>query len=201
IEEEKVRRELEQEKKKIEKDQTQFTNEINKLMKYLQKTSNDTEKQLYIDKVKELEEKLKELEKAKQTVLERGANAKAGFVYIISNIGSFGEDVYKIGMTRRLEPMDRVKELSSASVPFEFDVHAMIFSDDAPALENRLHQHFKNQSINKVNPRKEFFHVTLDEIEQVVKENFNSTVEFTRIPIAKEYRQSLLLSEQPQNIL
>lgn len=201
IEEEKVRRELEQEKKKIEKDQTQFTNEINKLMKYLQKTSNDTEKQLYIDKVKELEEKLKELEKAKQTVLERGANAKAGFVYVISNIGSFGEDVYKIGMTRRLEPMDRVKELSSASVPFEFDVHAMIFSDDAPALENRLHQHFKNQSINKVNPRKEFFHVTLDEIEQVVKENFNSTVEFTRIPIAKEYRQSLLLSEQPQNIL
>jgi len=201
IEEEKVRRELEQEKKKIEKDQTQFTNEINKLMKYLQKTSNDTEKQLYIDKVKELEEKLKELEKTKQTVLERGANAKAGFVYIISNIGSFGEDVYKIGMTRRLEPMDRVKELSSASVPFEFDVHAMIFSDDAPALENRLHQHFKNQSINKVNPRKEFFHVTLDEIEQVVKENFNTTVEFTRIPIAKEYRQSLLLSEQPQNIL
>ena len=201
IEEEKVRRELEQEKKKIEKDQTQFTNEINKLMKYLQKTSNDTEKQLYIDKVKELEEKLKELEKAKQTVLERGANAKAGFVYIISNIGSFGEDVYKIGMTRRLEPMDRVKELSSASVPFEFDVHAMIFSDDAPALENRLHQHFKNQSINKVNPRKEFFDVTLDEIEQVVKENFNRTVEFTRIPLAKEYRQSLLLSEQPQNIL
>ena len=201
IEEEKVRRELEQEKKKIEKDQTQFTNEINKIMKYFNKTSNDTEKQLYIDKVKELEEKLKELEKAKQTVLERGANAKAGFVYIISNIGSFGEDVYKIGMTRRLEPMDRVKELSSASVPFEFDVHAMIFSDDAPALENRLHQHFKNQSINKVNPRKEFFHVTLDEIEQVVKENFNSTVEFTRIPIAKEYRQSLLLSEQPQNIL
>ncbi|WP_455796470.1 hypothetical protein [Clostridium butyricum] len=133
IEEEKVRRELEQENKKIEKDQTQFTNEINKLMKYLQKTSNDTEKQLYIDKVKELEEKLKELEKTKQTVLERGANAKAGFVYIISNIGSFGEDVYK-SMTRRLEPMDRVKELSSASVPFEFDVHAMIFSDIMPLL-------------------------------------------------------------------
>ena len=138
IEEEKVRRELEQEKKKIEKDQTQFTNEINKLMKYLQKTSNDTEKQLYIDKVKELEEKLKELEKAKENVLERTTNAKAGFVYIISNIGSFGKDVYKIGMTRRLEPMDRIKELSSASVPFEFDVHAMIFSDDAPALETKL---------------------------------------------------------------
>lgn len=201
IEEEKVRREIEQEKKKIEKDQTQFTNEINKLMKYLQKTSNDIEKQLYIEKVKELEEKLKELEKAKETVLERGANAKAGFVYIISNIGSFGEDVYKIGMTRRLEPMDRIKELSSASVPFDFDVHAMIFSDDAPALESKLHQHFKNQSINKVNSRKEFFHVTLDEIEKVVKENFNSTVEFTRIPIAKEYRQSLAISQEENNYI
>lgn len=196
VEEEKVRRELEQEKKKIEKDQVQFTNEINKLMKYLQKTSNDTEKQLYIEKVKELEEKLKELEKAKETVLERGANAKAGFVYVISNIGSFGNDIYKIGMTRRLEPLDRVKELSSASVPFEFDVHAMIFSDDAPSLETKLHQHFKQQSVNKVNPRKEFFHVTLDEIEQVVKDNFNNTVEFTRIPVAKEYRQSLAISQE-----
>lgn len=199
IEEEKVRREIEQEKKKIEKDQAQFSNEINKLMKYLQKTSNDIEKQLYIDKVKELEEKIKELEKAKETVLERGANAKAGFVYIISNIGSFGENVYKIGMTRRLEPMDRIKELSSASVPFEFDVHAMIFSGDAPDLEAKLHQHFQKQSVNRVNPRKEFFHVTLDEIEQVVKENFNSTVEFTRIPVAKEYRRSLAISQEENN--
>nr|WP_321026334.1 DUF4041 domain-containing protein [Clostridium neonatale] len=196
IEEEKVRREIEQEKKKIEKDQAQFTNEINKLMKYLQQASNDTEKQLYIEKVKELEEKLKELEKVKETVLERGANAKAGFVYIISNIGSFGEDIYKIGMTRRLEPMDRIKELSSASVPFEFDVHAMIFSDDAPDLESKLHKHFQKQSLNKVNLRKEFFHVTLDEIEQVVKENFNNAVEFTRIPVAKEYRQSLAISQE-----
>lgn len=195
IEEEKVRREIEQEKKKIEKDQTQFTNEISKLIQYMQKTSNDVEKQLYVDKINELEEKLKELEKAKETVLERENNAKAGFVYIISNIGSFGEDVYKIGMTRRLEPMDRVKELSSASVPFEFDVHAMIFSDDAPALESKLHQHFQKQSVNKINPRKEFFRVSLVEIEQVVKDNFNNTVEFTHVPTAKEYRQSLTISQ------
>lgn len=195
VEEEKVRREIENEKKKIEKDQTQFANEINKLMKYLQKTSNDTEKQLYIEKVKELEEKLKELEKSKELVLERAANAKAGFVYIISNIGSFGENIYKIGMTRRLEPMDRVKELSSASVPFEFDVHAMIFSDDAPSLEMELHNHFKEQSVNKVNPRKEFFNVELKEIENVVKEKFNNTTQFTYIPVAKEYRQSLSLSK------
>ena len=99
-------------------------------------------------------------------------------------------------MTRRLEPMDRIKELSSASVPFEFDVHAMIFSDDAPDLESKLHKHFQKQSLNKVNLRKEFFHVTLDEIEQVVKENFNNAVEFTRIPVAKEYRQSLAISQE-----
>lgn len=191
LEEEKVRREIEAQKAKIEKDQAQCSKEINKLMAYMQKSQNDTEKQLYIDKIKELEDKLKELETSKETVLEREANARAGFVYIISNIGSFGDDVYKIGMTRRLEPMDRIKELSSASVPFEFDVHAMIFADDAPALETALHQHFEKQSVNRVNLRKEFFRVSLDEIEQVVKDNFNNTVEFTRIPVAREYRQTI----------
>jgi len=191
LEEEKVRREIEAQKAKIEKDQTQCSKEINKLMSYMQKSQNDAEKQLYIDKIKELEDKLKELEASKETVLERESNAKAGFVYIISNIGSFGENIYKIGMTRRLEPMDRIKELSSASVPFEFDVHSMIFANDAPALETILHQHFEKQSVNRVNLRKEFFKVTLDDVEQFVKENFNNTVEFTKVPLATEYRQTL----------
>ena len=119
VEEEKVRREIEKEKAKIEKDQSQVSNEINKLKSYMRGTENDIEKKLYIDKIQELEEKLKVLETQKEDVLEREANARAGYVYIISNIGSFGENIYKIGMTRRLEPMDRVKELSSASVPFE----------------------------------------------------------------------------------
>ena len=191
IEEEKVRREIERQKAKIEKDQTQCNNEINKLMAYIHKTSSEVEKQLYIDKIKELEEKLKELEADKNTVLEREANARAGFVYVISNIGSFGENVYKIGMTRRLEPMDRIKELSSASVPFEFDVHAMIFSDDAPSLESTLHNYFEKQSVNRVNLKKEFFRVSIDEIEKVVKENFNNTVQFIKVPVAKEYRETL----------
>jgi len=195
IEEEKVRREIEKQKAKIEKDQMQFTNEITKLMAYMQKTQNDIEKQLYIDKIKDLESKLNELEKEKETVLEREANARAGFVYIISNIGSFGEDIYKIGMTRRLEPMDRIKELSSASVPFEFDIHAMIFSENAPELENTLHKYFEQKSVNRINLRKEFFHVSLDEIEKVVKDNYNNTVEFTKIPIATEYRQTLSILE------
>ena len=193
IEEEKVRREIEREKRKIEKEETQFKNEQNKLIQYLNKANNDIERNLYLDKIKELEEKLKQLEADRKNVFEREANTRAGFVYIISNIGSFGENVYKIGMTRRLEPMDRVKELGSASVPFEFDVHAMIFSDDAPLLETTLHNHFRDRELNKVNQRKEFFKVSLDEIEDVVKNNHNATVEFTKIAKAEQYRETLRL--------
>lgn len=194
VEEEKARREIEREKAKIEKEESQFKGEIEKLMKYLQKAS-DIEKQLYVDKIKELEEKLKGLEKDKENMLQREQNTRAGFVYVISNIGSFGEDVYKIGMTRRLEPMDRINELGSASVPFEFDVHAMIFSEDAPNLETVLHQTFKKYQVNKVNNRKEFFKVSLDEIEKTVKQNHNATVTFTKIAEAAQYRESLRLAE------
>lgn len=196
IEEEKARREIEAAKKKVEKDEMQFNREIKKLLAYTQKTTNDAEKQLYIDKIKELEDKLKELEEVKKNVELREANATAGYVYVISNIGSFGDDIYKIGMTRRLEPMDRVKELSSASVPFEFDVHAMIFSDNAPELENTLHERFRNNSVNKVNYRKEFFNVSLSEIENIVKSEFNNTAEFTLIPQATEYRETMRINSE-----
>lgn len=196
LEEEKARREIEAAKKKIEKDEKQFNGEIKKLLAYMQKTDNEAEKQLYLDKIKELEDKLHELEIVKKDVDLREANATAGYVYVISNIGSFGEDVYKIGMTRRLEPMDRVKELSSASVPFEFDVHAMIFSDNAPELENTLHERFRNNSVNKVNYRKEFFNVSLSEIENIVKCEFNNTAEFTLIPQATEYRETMRINSE-----
>lgn len=190
-EEEKVRREIEREKAKIEKDETQFKNEISKLMKYLQKTDNEVEKTLYIDKIKECEEKLSELETVKSDVLNREKNTRAGFVYIISNIGSFGENIFKIGMTRRLEPMDRIKELSSASVPFEFDVHALIFSDDAPSLESILHNTFREYEVNKVNHRKEFFSIPLEKNEKVVTEHHNATVQWNYDAAAEEYRESL----------
>ena len=114
--------------------------------------------------------------------MERELNTRAGYVYIISNIGSFGEHIYKIGMTRRLEPMDRIKELGSASV-----------SEDAPKLENELHKHFKAQEVNKVNSRKEFFKVNLSEIEKVVLEKYNGTVSFTKTALAEQYRRSLEL--------
>ena len=160
-------------------------------MKYLQKTDNEVEKTLYIDKIKECEEKLSELETVKSDVLNREKNTRAGFVYIISNIGSFGENIFKIGMTRRLEPMDRIKELSSASVPFEFDVHALIFSDDAPGLESILHNTFREYEVNKVNHRKEFFSIPLEKIEKVVTEHHNATVQWTYDAAAEEYRESL----------
>lgn len=199
LEEEKVRREIEREKRKIEKEETQFKNEQNKLLQYLNRASSDVERDIYLNKIKELEEKLALLEKDKENVLERETNTRAGYVYVISNIGSFGEDIYKIGMTRRLEPMDRIKELGNASVPFEFDVHAMIFSEDAPALEHALHQHFRKNEVNKVNQRKEFFKVNLKDIEEVVKENHNAAVEFTELAKAEQYRESLRLSTEINN--
>ena len=193
LEEEKVRREIEKEKQRIQKEETQFKNEVTKLMTYLNKSSNDVEKQLYIDKIKELEDKLKLLEIDKENVLNREQNTRAGFVYIISNIGSFGENIYKIGMTRRLEPMDRINELGDASVPFKFDVHAMIFSDDAPALENILHKTFEENRVNKLNPKKEFYNIDLNAIKEIVSRNYNYTVNFIDYPEANEYRESIKL--------
>jgi len=121
--------------------------------------------------------------------------AKSGHVYIISNIGSFGEGVFKIGMTRRLEPRDRIRELSCASVPFPFDVHMMISSDNAPVLENSLHKEMHKLRINKANPRKEFFKTDIDAIRQVVEEN-HGEVQYVADPEALEYRQSLTISDE-----
>ena len=139
----------------------------------------------------EIEAQLGEIDKNIKDIDYRESNAKAGYVYIISNIGAFGENVYKIGMTRRLDPQERIDELSDASVPFNFDIHAMIFSDNAPALEAALHKAFENQKLNMVNQRREFFRVTLDEIKAVVMKNFDKSVEFIEVPEAEQYRTSL----------
>ena len=150
------------------------------------------------DKKAELEAKRKELAEGVSSLtakLEdidyRLTNQRAGYVYIISNIGAFGENVYKIGVTRRLDPYERVDELGDASVPFDFDVHAMIFSADAYALEAALHQAFDSKRLNKVNRRREYFRVTLDEIKAVVRANHDSTVEFKDECTAEQYRISL----------
>ena len=141
------------------------------------------------------EKQLEKIDAAFGDVEYREANQRAGYVYVISNIGAFGENVYKIGMTRRLDPMDRIDELGDASVPFKFDVHAMIFSDDAPKLEAALHNAFADKKLNFVNQRREFFNVSLEEIKQVVRDNFDKSVEFVEIPPAEQYRESLLLRE------
>ena len=124
---------------------------------------------------------------------------KSGHIYIVSNIGSFGENVYKIGMTRRLDPMDRVKELGDASVPFVFDVHAMIYTEDAPTVENVMQKSFDSRRVNLVNNRKEFFNVTLGDIRGELLKSFPEA-EFVEVGEAKEYRETLALREQLANV-
>lgn len=126
----------------------------------------------------------------KREEIAKRQNGKAGTVYVISNLGSFGPDVFKVGMTRRLEPQERVDELGDASVPFEFDVHSFIFSEDAVGLEARLHERLANCRVNKINSRKEFFRVSLDDIERLVQE-VDPTASFNRAMVAEEYRASV----------
>lgn len=182
-----AQRELEEQKKKIEKEQTHYQTAYAKIQNQL---LADPQNQDLLAKKAELENQLSDIDKALANIDYRQANAKAGYVYIISNIGAFGENIYKIGMTRRLDPQERVDELGDASVPFNFDVHAMIFSDNAPALESALHKAFENKKLNMVNQRREFFNVTLDEIKDIVKKNFDKTVEFIDVPDAEQYRIS-----------
>ena len=188
----KIQKELEEQRRKIEKEQTHYQTAFEKLQMQLELNPDNPDLLL---KKAELESQLSEIDKALNDVDYRQANMRAGYVYIISNIGAFGENVYKIGMTRRLEPQERIDELGDASVPFNFDVHAMIFSDDAPALEAALHRAFENRKLNMVNQRREFFNVTLDEIKEVVKKNFDKTVEFIDVPDAEQYRISMRMKE------
>ncbi|MGU9168653.1 DUF4041 domain-containing protein [Clostridium perfringens] len=195
-EEAKLKKELEEAKKNTLKDITHFENALSKLNEQLKSNnlSDEEIKNLQLKK-EELEKNIDNLNLSLKDIDYRQENQRAGYVYIISNIGAFGKDVYKIGMTRRLEPMDRIDELGDASVPFNFDVHAMIFADDAPKLENALHKAFENKKLNMVNQRREFFNVTLEEVEKVVKENFDKTVEFKKEPEAEQFRQSLKIKD------
>lgn len=194
-EEAKLQKELEEARKDIEKEQKHYSNALSKINEQLEKC-DDVEKDVLLEKKAEIESHLSSLDKAMEDIDYRQANKRAGYVYIISNIGSFGENVYKIGMTRRLDPMERVDELGDASVPFKFDVHALIFSNDAPSLETALHHAFENKKVNMINGRREFFNVTLDEIEEVVKANYDKTVEFIKVPEAEQYRETQKILNQ-----
>ena len=190
----KLARELEAERRKLEKEQSHYENALAKLNEQLA-TASAADQGAIEERKAQIEKQLEKIDMAFRDVDYREANQRAGYVYIISNIGAFGENVYKIGMTRRLDPMDRIDELGDASVPFKFDVHAMIFSEDAPGLEAALHNAFADKKLNFVNQRREFFNVSLDEIKKVIRDNYEKSVEFIETPPAEQYRESLLLRE------
>ncbi len=196
-EEERAIREMEKARKEAEKEERMLQKALDKARSELA-AANEEQRAEYEAQLAELEVKLHEAEEKGQRALSMAQQTRRGHVYVISNIGSFGEDVFKIGMTRRLEPMDRVKELGDASVPFSFDVHAMIYSDDAPALEKELHRKFDLQSMNKINPRKEFFKTTLAEVRQAVEQQGLGEVSWTMKADAAEYRESLAIERQQQ---
>lgn len=181
------RKALERERKKIAEEESKYKGEIEKLQVQLS-TAGTTEVAALNARILELQAQLSSVI-IKKDEISKLANGKAGNVYIISNLGSFGEDVFKIGMTRRLNPQDRIDELGNASVPFRFDVHSFIFSDDAVGLESRLHEELNSKRVNKVNLRKEFFRVSMDELEELVN-SIDPTAEFNRTILAEEFRQS-----------
>lgn len=188
-EEKKLQKEIAEQRKKLEKERKQYQKELDSVIEQIKNAEGETLSALEAKKA-ELENELGEISKAKQDVDYREANQRAGYVYVISNVGSFGENVFKIGMTRRLDPTERIRELGDASVPFNFDVHAMIFSDDAPALESALHHEFESRKLNLVNQRREFFKCSLEEIKEAILKNYDKTVEFTDFPDAEQYRVS-----------
>lgn len=152
------------------------------------------DKALLESRLADLNGRLLEAEAKNQRALSMAQQTRCGHVYIISNAGSFGDDVLKIGLTRRLEPLDRVKELGDASVPFTFDVHAMIYSEDAPTLERMFHREFEIHRINKVNYRKEFFRIPLDLIRDFAAKRGLETT-FTMVAEAREYRETQALEK------
>lgn len=193
-EEEKARRDFEKAQKEAEIEEKMLQQAMKKAQDEIAKASEE-ERERFETQLAELQIQLKEAEEKNQKAISMAQQTKSGHIYVISNIGSFGENIYKVGMTRRLDPLDRVNELGDASVPFKFDVHAMIYSENAPELENNLHKAFEKNRLNYVNRRREYFSLSLKEIEKIVKEN-HGEVEFIIEPEAKEYRESVIIREQ-----
>jgi hypothetical protein len=192
-EEERARREYEKALKASQKEEKILAKALKEAEARVQQ-ANEEERAVYELKLQELQQELQEAILKGQRALSMAQQTKRGHVYVISNIGSFGENVFKIGLTRRLEPMDRVKELGDASVPFSFDVHAMIHSEDAPTLERELQSHFGDYQMNKVNPRKEFFKVPLSEIKEKVQ-SMDLSTHWTMKAEALEYRESMQIAK------
>ena len=189
------RKRLEEQQKQIEKEESKYKLEIDNLKALLQDATDEKEIQIN-ERIQQLETQLNEVNLKKEEITKL-QNGKAGYVYIISNLGSFGDNMFKIGMTRRLEPQERIDELGSASVPFPFDVHSFIFSNDAVGLENNLHRMLHEKRTNKINMRKEFFTVSIDELEKLVTD-MEPTCEFKRTMLAEQYNQSISIGNSYQ---
>lgn len=196
-EEERARREYEKTMKDAAKEEEMLRKAMEKAQKQIE-SANEANRAEYESKLEELKQKLAEAEERGQRALSMAQQTKHGNVYVISNLGSFGENVYKVGMTRRLDPLDRVRELGDASVPFPFDVHAIIESDDAPSLETSLHKALSLMQVNKVNPRKEFFRVAISDIKAMV-EKMGLTTSWTMDAAAAEYRETLAIEDAMKN--
>ena len=194
-EDKKLQAEIKAKRKQLEKDRDHFKNMVAKVTELLKEAKNDEVDELR-RQLAEYQDKLSELDEIEEDIDYREGHATAGYVYVISNIGSFGEDVYKIGVTRRLEPLERIRELSSASVPFQFDVHALIFSEEAFALETELHNQLANYKVNKVNGRKEYFKVSFEEIRNILATHKELTVELNEDAEAFEYRQTKAIEDK-----
>ena len=187
------RKQLEVEKKRVEAEEKKYQQEIDRIVTEMNKAHGEelAALQRRLDEMNGLMSKVEE----KKAEIVNLQNGKAGTVYIISNIGAFGDNVFKIGMTRRLEPQERVDELGSASVPFPFDVHSFIFSDDAVELENDLHKELDSRRVNKINRRKEFFSVDVGELREIV-ERIDPTASFRETALAEQYRQSVAMARE-----
>jgi hypothetical protein len=179
-EERKAEQELAAQREKLSKERAHYFNTLAAL-----RAQGDT------TEVAAIEERLRDIDAAIELNDFRAANIRAGYVYVISNIGAFGKSVVKIGMTRRLEPLDRIRELGDASVPFPFDIHALYFSEDAVTLEAELHSAFATRRLNQANPRREFFFATPEEVREVLSEKIGNLLEFAAKPEAEQYYQSV----------
>ncbi|WP_433789300.1 DUF4041 domain-containing protein [Actinoplanes sp. CA-252034] len=178
-EERKVQQEIERERARLDKERAHYLNALAAL-----RANGDT------DGAAQLQERLAQIDTAIQDVDYRAANIRAGYVYVISNIGAFGESMIKVGLTRRLDPMDRVRELSDASVPFNFDVHALFFSEDAVGIEAAMHARLADRRVNLVNHRREFFYATSAEAKALLAELAGNLLQYEEMAEALEFRQS-----------
>jgi len=188
-EERKVQQEIERERARLDKERAHYLNALAALQ-----AKGDT------DGVDQLQERLAQIDTAIQDVDYRAANMRAGYVYVISNVGAFGESMIKVGLTRRLDPMERVRELSDASVPFNFDVHALFFSEDAVGIEAAMHARLADKRVNRVNQRREFFYATPSEAKTLLAELAGNLLQYQEVPEALEFRQSLTQAQRTETV-